>query len=70
MKRFMALYHTWSGTDYTRDCMCIYAKDLTQAANKWSAMARQDEQIISLVPNPTAQQYWDEHDERRKARML
>jgi hypothetical protein len=50
--------------------MCIYAKDLTQAANKWSAMARQDEQIISLVPNPTAQQYWDEHDERRKARML
>jgi len=60
MRRFIALYHEWEGDHSpTRREIPIYAKDLKQATDKWVAMQRFNEDLVSIMLTPSKSDYWN-----------
>lgn len=65
MKRFVAVFQVRipdtvesSGTRY-REFTTIYADDRDQAIDKWEATSKTNEFLISIAPQPSAQEYFD-----------
>ena len=75
MNRFLALYFHFPGDNDSRwqdrlrqrrrEFTHIYAKDLSEAMAKRSAICSANEQLVHIVPNPTPDQAWKLYDERR-----
>ena len=66
MNRFLALYFHWlDGTEHRREFTHIYAKDLSEAVAKWSAICSFNEQLVHIVDDPTPEQAWELYDKRR-----
>lgn len=66
MNRFLLLYIHWiDGTEHKREFTHIYAKDLSEAIAKWTAISQFNEQLLHIEIDPTPEQAWKLYDERR-----
>ena len=60
MKRFIAVFQVrLPNGDESRDFTTIFADDLKQAIDKWATTSKTGEFLISIVHQPSAQEFFD-----------
>jgi hypothetical protein len=66
MKRFLALYfHHVDEHNIKKEHMYIYAKDISEALSKWSAISSKNDQLVHLTPYLTVDEQWKEYEARK-----
>jgi hypothetical protein len=69
MKRFLALYYRHAEEhNIKKEHMYIYAKDISEALSKWSAISSKNDVLVDLISHPTVNEQWAAIKEREEAR--